>query len=273
MTPENARDFVKNNYGNLPNFDMFFGMFPAHLLLGLVPLGWSFMSGLWWASIPYWVAAVVCVVTMVVVRARPAAISYRQTFLQAGLLGVGDSLFFLLFCTSSLQCFFPHTFVPCAWLVGVWLATIAVLVGGARHWARRGIYAQASLPRPIRIMLLPLAAGLLGGGGSWVLAYPQSSDITPIFVGVAFFFFVSAIFLLAAPHLLRAHYIKKFSISGPSGLAYTPTAPGQRPLPLRLLIGLEKFLLKALLWIVAIILLVYAMYYILLFFGEIPSRS
>jgi len=31
MTPENARDFVKNNDRNLPSLDMFFGMFPAHL--------------------------------------------------------------------------------------------------------------------------------------------------------------------------------------------------------------------------------------------------
>lgn len=273
MTPENARDFVKNNYRNLPSFDMFFGMFLAYLLFGLIPLGWSFMTGIWWASIPYWTAVVVCAVAMIVVRARPATISYRQTFLLSGWLGVGDSLLFLLFCTCCLQSLLPHAFAPCAWLVGLWLAVAAVVVVGARYWACRGIYAQTPLPRPIGILLLPLAAGLLGGGGGWVLAYPPSSDITPIFVVVGFFFAVSTIFLLSTPHLLRAHYIKKFSISGPSGLAYTPTAPGQRPLPLRLLIGLGKFLLKALLWIVAIILLVYAMYYILLFFGVTPSRS
>lgn len=273
MTPENARDFVKNNYNNLPSFDMFFSLFPAYLLLGLIPLGWSSMTGIWWASIPYWVAVVVCAVAMVVVRARPAAISYRQVFLQAGWLGIGDSLFFLLFCTSSLQSLLPHAFAPCAWLGGVWLGVIAVVVGGARHWACRGIYAQTPLPRPISIMLPPLAAGLLGGGGGWVLSYPQSSDITPIFVVVAFFFFVSTIFLLSTPHLLRAHYIKKFSISGPSGLAYTPTAPGQRPLPLRLLIGLGKLLLKALLWIVVILLLVCAAYYILPLLGVKPSPS
>lgn len=273
MTPENARDFVKNNYRNLPSFDMFFGMFLAYLLFGLIPLGWSFMTGIWWASIPYWIAVVVCAVAMIVVRARPATISYRQTFLLSGWLGLSDSLFFLLFCTSSIQSLFPHALLPCAWLIGLWLGMIALVVVGARHWACQGIYAQTPLPRPIGILLLPLAVGLLGGGGGWVLAYPQSLDIIPFFVVIGFFFAVPTIFLLSTPHLLRAHYIKKFSISGPSGLAYTPTAPGQRPLPLRLLIGLGKFLLKALLWIVAIVLLVYAMYYILPLFGVTPSRS
>lgn len=273
MTPENARDFVKNNYRNLPSFDMFFGMFLAYPLLGLIPLGWSFMTGIRWASIPYWIAVVVCTVAMVVVRARPATISYRQVFLLSGWLGVGDSLLFLLFCTSCLQSLLPHAFAPCAWLVGLWLAVAAVVVCGTRRLVGRGFYNQTPLPSPIAIYLLPLVAGLLGGGGGWELAYPQSSDITPIFVVVGFFFAVSTLFLLSTPHLLRAHYIKRFCISGPSGLAYTPTAPGQRPLPLRLLIGLGKFLLKALLWIVAIILLVYAMYYVLPLFGVIPSPS
>lgn len=273
MTAQQARSFVENNYGNLPDLDIFSGMIFAHIFLGIMPLAWSMMSGYWWASLPYWVAVMVGTVAIIVVRARPATISYRHVFLLSGWLGVGDSLLFLLFCTCCLQSLLPHAFAPCAWLVGLWLAVAAVVVGGTRRLVSRGFYNQTPLPSPIGILLLPLAAGLLGGGGGWVLTYPPSSDITPIFVVVGFFFAVSTIFLLSTPHLLRAHYIKKFSISGPSGLAYTPTAPGQRPLPLRLLIGLGKFLLKALLWIVAIILLVYAMYYILLFFGVTPSRS
>lgn len=109
--------------------------------------------------------------------------------------------------------------------------------------------------------------GRLGTGLSAVIGFH------PHLRGSGLLFFVSTIFLLAPPHLLRGHYIKKFSIPGPSGLAYTPTAPGQRPLPLRPLIGLGKFLLNALLWIVVIALLVCAVYYILPLLGVKPSPS
>lgn len=273
MTAKQARSFVENNYGNLPGLDIFSGMIFAHIFLGIMPLAWSTMSGYWWASLPYWVAVVVCTVAIVVVRARPATISYRQVFLLAGWLGLGDSLLFLLFCTSCLQSLLPQALLPCTWLVVLWLAVAAIIAGGTRRLACRGFYAQTPLPSPIVIYLLPLIAGVLGGAGGWLLSHLRSSNVAPIFVAVGFFFAVSAILLLAIPHLLRAHYIKKFSISGPPGLAYTPTAPGQRPLPLRLLMGLGKFLLTALLWITIVCLLVYGMYYILPFFGVTPSPS
>lgn len=260
MRKEYAISFVKNQGGAQFDLNSLTGMIPLYAMIGFMAFGYAYLSGHFLIAIPMLMFIGSYSVLTIVIKKRIRFLTFFQQYLITGLGCMSGSAVFLMMSLVTVEAGGVYEKWYYILLVAIWSSFLFISMFIPWAKARRGAYNGVVRDRKKKNMI---SGGVVGGaalagvlcGRRMTQELNQNYALNFVIWG---FLILSVLFLVGTPNLLKAYFVKKYHIEGPTIPSWT-LVRGKRKNSNRRTIGTLLISVLAVIMIATILIVLYAL--------------